>query len=1027
MHLEEDAATLKSTGHNDGMPGPLRNAVVVLAVLVSAHAASNRLLVHSNPNIRAFAIAQASDGWLWLAAADGLYRFDGFHYDKLTSFPMSSARFLSFTADGSLWIGDFQGLVRMRDGRFEHILTENVLGFAAYPNEVFVDTAAGVARIGIDGSVRRLGYRVRRDMSIDENGRLWAACIAPDRICWIDPKQPEIAHGAGDGDEFYKVIPDSKGRLWLADNERAIAIDHNRTIAHLERRPSTEGNRASPLLAGLDGRLWFLGETPREVVSGFEFRDRADHDRFAPLAGLEDSAGHLWISALGQGLVEWIRDPNWDRWFPEDFSGEAEAQVLRDRDGSMIAATQKHLYRMDGDGWKRLADKEQRYDSVAALDGGGFLAAIRDFGVAVLSSDGKVIERMPDLLEGKNQYRQIVRDAKGRYWVGAKEALLRVDGRHFVQQTLPGEPHGETAQAVDLEVDKSGRLWVGYMEGIAWLDEADQWHRIETSEPVKTVRSISVDANEIWVAYRLPGLFSRLVRNGERWNVTNYSFAPRDTYFIKRDSRGWIWRGTAAGVYVSDGKHFAQEDWLHLHMGNGLAANELDQYGFFQDVDGSVWISGEEGVTHLHPDASWFGAPAGAGPIRVTRVEADGQILQPSATQLPANLKMLRIELGTLNAPPFRDAPLRWRLRPSDAWHSSTDGNVEARNLIRGEYSLEAAYAGGEASAIFAFRVGPAMPWVSWLWLAPAAIVAPFALRRSTLAKARFGIQKSIFLLRRRLQSPAADSVPNQWSGQILNGRYRTGEIVSRGGFSVVYEARDLESAGERVAVKVLNRTTRKDGWMRDRFAHEVSALRSIDHPGVVPILDSWISPLGEPCLAMPYLAGETLRHAMGRFDRTQAAALVRRIGAALAAVHSRGIVHRDLKPENIILMKDDQPVIVDFGTAGLRSAEDELAETTLIAGSFHYMAPERLTGRYSPATDVYSFAVIILELLSGKRLADLRWSFSDSSFEDELELDLESKLAASLLAPAFDPDPRRRPGPVGEWADRVAQAIDHT
>ena len=110
-----------------------------------------------------------------------------------------------------------------------------------------------------------------------------------------------------------------------------------------------------------------------------------------------------------------------------------------------------------------------------------------------------------------------------------------------------------------------------------------------------------------------------------------------------------------------------------------------------------------------------------------------------------------------------------------------------------------------------------------------------------------------------------------------------------------------------------------------------------------------------------------------------------RRLPRCIATEWSTAI----LKPENIVLLNaetdHEQPVILDFGTAGLRSAYDELAATTLMAGSFHYMSPERLTGRYSPASDVFSFAVIILEVLTGKKLAGLKASPYDLEFCDEL------------------------------------------
>jgi serine/threonine protein kinase len=255
----------------------------------------------------------------------------------------------------------------------------------------------------------------------------------------------------------------------------------------------------------------------------------------------------------------------------------------------------------------------------------------------------------------------------------------------------------------------------------------------------------------------------------------------------------------------------------------------------------------------------------------------------------------------------------------------------------------------------------------------------------------------------------------------------------------VVYEARDLRDGGARLAVKVLNRNSKQEGWVRDRFAHEVSALRSVQHPGVVSILDSWISPAGEPCLTMPFLNGQTLRAALeeGPLSLPRAAQIIRQLGSALADIHSRGIVHRDLKPENLMLLSpgtaQEQVVIIDFGTAGLRSAENELAATTLMSGSFHYMAPERLTGHYSPASDVFSLGVIILEILTSKRLAALNAMFSDLSFQTELENVLRSRLdpeaarlLADLLTPAYNPQPRNRPADVTEWSNQLAAVINH-
>ena len=1014
-----------------------------LLLAAALEARLHRFRVYPNRSIEILAMAEGADGRIWLGAVDGLYTFDGFRYRRLDDYPLPSAYFLVAGPKGSLWAGGPGGLVRYQDGVFRKISGSAVLGLETASGYIVVAHQGELKRVERDGSLSLLSPARRGLVTREASGRVWFHC--PDSLgaCSLDPARPSSPREqAALPGEFEQFTRDSRGRFWAALKDRALVIDGGLEPEEHRRRSSQRTSRQPPLIPGQSGRVWFIGETIRELASGVVFDDGGALESYQVTAGLEDSRGAVWVAKLNLGLVKWVRDAGWEHWNTGDFGGESPAQVTRTRKGEIVVATRGNLYLRNGEAWKPIAAEKRDYAYILPLDDGGYLASVRKTGLLRLDRDGRVAEPIADPSGWPDSYRIIERDSKGRVWVGHKYALYRLDregARHrLVRQELPASTVTPPDQAVTFAIDPRGRLWCGYQHGVAWLDDKGTWHRIETDQPVEIVRSIAAGSGAIWIAYRRSGPFSLLREEAGRWRATEFSpnagYPPRDTHFIARDRRGWIWRGSTEGVHIFEGRGEPLPDrWLHIGRREGLAVDTTGQYGFFEDTDGSVWIAGEEGLAHITPSPAWFHPKPGPRTPLVSRMNGE-------------NPGTLRFELAALDAPEFHINPVRYRLRPQSKEWRGGGGAIEFPDLPRGSYTLEIAYAGDEeAGPLLAqsFQVGaPGSAWWPMVGLPLFGTASLLLLARRTRVwqRARYWLSKTVFLVRRRWRGNAATAPefrsPVARAGETVFGRYHLVRPISHGGFAVVYEARDLENEGAKVAVKILrSKAPGADRWLRGRFAQEVAALRSVRHESVVPVLDSWVSLEGEPCLAMPLLEGPTLRAELGRSVLTPAGvgSFTRQIGSALCEIHRLGIVHRDLKPENIIRTGEERWVVIDFGTAGMRGPGLGLAATTLVSGSLAYMAPEQLTGHYSPASDVYSFALLILESLTGKRLSELQSISSESCFPEELAGVIaatagpvdSARALAGLLAEAYRPEPNRRPADVQAWAAKVADVVE--
>jgi len=194
---------------------------------------------------------------------------------------------------------------------------------------------------------------------------------------------------------------------------------------------------------------------------------------------------------------------------------------------------------------------------------------------------------------------------------------------------------------------------------------------------------------------------------------------------------------------------------------------------------------------------------------------------------------------------------------------------------------------------------------------------------------------------------------------------------------ATVYLARDLRQ-GRPVAIKTIHPELAQ-AVGGERFIREIQIAASLNHPHILPLLDSGAEPeSGDPAggllwYAMPYVEGESLRARLQREKQLPLADAIRvgrDVAAALGYAHGRGIIHRDIKPENILLA-GDEALVADFGIARAVSeaGRESLTPSGLALGTPAYMSPEQAAGDSSldGRTDIYSLGCVLYEMLAGE------------------------------------------------------------
>ncbi len=523
-----------------------------------------------------FALAQTTDGYLWLGTSTGLVRFDGVEFERIgvvggVSLPSQNISALRALPDGSLWIGlRFGGVGRLFGDRLQ-IFTESD---GLPPNTVY-----SLARdpSGAMWAGTRAGVYVQRD-------KKWAALGARDSL---PAKSPSV------------VLIDQQGTLWVTI-ERIGVFRRAAGAERFSRVHNAEGAAVIGLTETPTGEIWasaergtvfrLSGATPSaasqfaEKIGDFTGLIRSDHD------------ANLWVGTIGGiGRVSVQPDASLARTvavierfsLQDGLSGSLSTAVLVDREGSVWVGTEGGLDRFRPTKLTTV-DLPPQFSApaIVAEENGALLVGNVYQPVVRLAPRAVAVDvAMPEV-------GAVYRSADGTRWLGNESGKLwHSSGTTFVSDVVPDSITGFPIQAIARET--SGALWLSVVNRGVYRRSNGSWSQRNAVAglPQATALTIIGDSTDaVWLGYTA----NRLARYDKG---TVRVFTASDGINIGNvtaisPSHGHIWIGGESGLMRYERGIFTSvEGRPDVHF-RGIT-------GIVERANGDLWLNGAEGITEI--------------------------------------------------------------------------------------------------------------------------------------------------------------------------------------------------------------------------------------------------------------------------------------------------------------------------------------------------------------------------------------------------------------------------------------------
>ncbi len=617
------------------------------------------------PQNSVIAMAQTTDGYLWMATFGGLARFDGVRFEVFDPdrFPGLESYYLYLAADreNGLWLSRSDGAASVFSaGKLRRLTEADGLPRGevskievARDGSVWAGTMSGRLFRRTAGKFAEVAPAPEPDWGhmwnfvFDQAGAIWSETRGQLRR-WNGQRWERVELPAA-GIASSAIFPNSDGSTLVMD--RHSGVMHRWQAGSLSRffeSPPSIVLNGSPTRTS-DGTFWFLsgGVFRRHPQSGNWSRvsDNSVLAHTTYRSAFEDREGSLWLGTDGAGLFRLRRRSVQALPTATSDTHPIVLSVAGTADGTVFAAVHgRGVHRLTGNRFAALHlppaldDRQLAWCLQGAPHGGAWIGTYGQ-GVVHLAADGISArqfrpDQVPGVLDGPQG--AVLVDSLGQVWVGGEQGLCRRAGDQFrLWASTNGLPKG-TIEAL-AEADQ-GAVWVGSQRGLTRFEEGNVRAFTKADGLAHDhARSLFRDADStLWIG---GGGLTRY-QGGRFAAIREADGLPVETVkSIIADNLGFLWWGTPRGVFrcaKAELDDFCEGRRKHIEptrfdLADGMPSNECSGYqsGAWKGPDGRLWFATMNGVAVIDP-ANLPKNPV-APPVVIESVTADGKVRETVA------------------------------------------------------------------------------------------------------------------------------------------------------------------------------------------------------------------------------------------------------------------------------------------------------------------------------------------------------------------------------------------------------------